>query len=153
MKTWQKYLVQIAVGAVVLGAIVAFGYTGHLSSSQTYDGIMAFIGVVGASGLLILASTVDNQNAIPHLALGLLLVVGVVILGLHSIFDSAQISAFILLILGPSAIATGAASVGAVLTSGVVPPAPVQAPAPAPAPATPAAVPSAVVPGTTQSAL
>ena len=95
------------VGLVLLGALTVFGYTGHLSAADTYTGLLAFIGLVGASGIYVLASNLTNAAAVPHLIVGIAVVGALIALGLHNVFASAQIVAILGLLLTGTAATVG----------------------------------------------
>lgn len=105
--TLLKILPQTLVGLVLLGALTVFGYTGHLSAADTYTGLMAFIGLVGASGLYVLASNLSNISAVPHLIVGCAVIGALVALGLHSVFTSNQIVAILGLVFTGTAATAG----------------------------------------------
>lgn len=138
MTAFLKTLPQTIVGLALLAALTVMGYTGHLSPADTYTAIMGIIGLVGATGLYVLASNWGNMNALPHLICGVGIVVAIVLLGLHNTFNSNQVLAVLGLLL------TGTAgSIGAVAAANNPPPA-----------ATSSAMPLATVPanfGSTQS--
>ena len=106
------------VGLVLLIPVIVFGYTGHLSPADTYAGVMALVGLIGTTGVYILASQWSNENTLPHLIDGVLLIAGVVVLGLHNIFDSAQLLALWTLI----AIGTAGGGGAALVTAAANPP-------------------------------
>ena len=107
--TILKLLPQTLVGLVLLAALTVFGYTGHLSPSDTYSALLGLVGLVGASGLYILASTVfTNTSAVPHLIVGIGIIGAVVALGLHDVFASGQITALLTLIFTGTAAGSGA---------------------------------------------
>ncbi len=121
------------VGLVLLAAVTVFGYTGHLSSSDTYSALFGLIGLVGVSGLYVIASSAfTNTSAIPQLIVGVGIVGALVVLGLHNVFDSAQIQAMLLLIITGAAAGSGGVVVATAARSQQVaaPPAPEPAPSP-----------------------
>ena len=109
MKIFLKTLPQSIVGLVLLAPIVVFGYTGHLSPADTYAGIMAMVVLVGATGIYVLASNWANENTLPHLIVGTGLIAGVIVLGLHGIFNSNQLLALFTLVAIGTASGAGAA--------------------------------------------
>lgn len=100
-------LSQTFVGLVILAALTVFGYTGKLNQADTYTTLMAIIGLVGASGLWILASESDNANAIPHVFLGCAFIGVVIALGVHNVFNSGQIQAIFAVLITGGAVTTG----------------------------------------------
>ena len=116
MNTFKKTLPQTVIGLVLLVPIIIFGYTGHITSSDAYAGIMAMVGLVGSTGVYILASQWANSNTLPHLIVGVGIIGGVVALGLHNVFNSGQLLALWTLIAigtaggGGAAIVTAAAN-------------------------------------------
>ncbi len=135
MTTFLKTLPVTIVGLALLAAITVFGYTGHLNAADTYAAIMSLIGLVGATGIYVLASSWSNANALPHLVVGVGILGAVTALGLHNVFGSSQILALLALVV------TGTAGGGA--------PSAVAALTPSPVPALPPTQPPAA--GTTQS--
>ena len=105
--TFIKTLPQTVVGLVLLAALTVFGYTGHVSASDTYNTLLAFIALVGASGLYVLASTWANSNAMPQLIVGVAIIGALVALGLHDVFTSTQLQGIMMLLLTGAAVGTG----------------------------------------------
>jgi hypothetical protein len=108
MTALMKVIPQTVVGLALLAAIVIFGYTGHNNAGDTYALLLSFVGLVGATGLFILASNFANINALPHFILGLAIVAAVVVLGLHNVFTSAETLGVLGLLLTGTAGAAGA---------------------------------------------
>lgn len=108
MSAFLKTLPQTVIGLVLVAAYTVFGYTGHLNSADTYTALMASIGLVGATGIYILASQFSNMNALPHLIVGVGIVGSVIALGVHGIFNSSQIIAVLGLLFTGTAGSTGA---------------------------------------------
>lgn len=121
LPTWARLLPQIVVGLVVLGVVVFLGYDGHLSPADTYAGILSIVGLVGATGVYVLASQFDNVNAIPHLVVGVALIIAVAILGAHNTFNSGQLLGLLALIITGTAGGAGATLVNSPTTSGTTP--------------------------------
>lgn len=122
MTSFLRTLPQTVVGVSLLTTITIFGYTGTLNASSTYVTFMAFLGLVGATGIWVLASTWSNTNAIPHLIIGVLSMAALVILGLHHTFTSDQLAATFGIMLTGSA----AGGTAAVVTSMSTPTSPSQ---------------------------
>ena len=124
MKAFLKTLPQTIVGLVFLGVITIFGYVGTLSSSSTYQAFLALLTLVGATGIWILASNWENINASPNLIVGLASMIALVILGLHHVFASDQISYTLMLVLMGSAVGVGGPAITTVMQKKQQPPAP-----------------------------
>ena len=108
-------LPQTVIGLALLSALTIFGYTGHVTQNDTYIALMGFIGLVGASGLYVLASNWANINALPQLIVGIAIIAALVVLGLHNVFNSGQLSAVLALLLTGTGVGAG----GVVVTGAV----------------------------------
>lgn len=99
MTTLVKSLPQTVVGLAFLAMITVLGYTGHMTPTDTVTAIWALIGLVGSTGLFVLASQLSNSNAVPHLIVGVAMMAAIVTLGLHDVLHSAQLENFLALLL------------------------------------------------------
>ena len=120
LKTWPTTV----AGLAMLGALTVFGYTGRLSGPDTYNAFLGFLGLVGATGLFILASQFSNANALPHFIVGLATVVAIIVLGLHFVFTNTQILGILFLVFtgtAGSAVAVGVTSQPAAPATPVAP--------------------------------
>lgn len=123
MTAFLKTLPQTLVGAALLASVTILGYTGHLNHTDTVTSLWAFIGLLGGTGLYVLASQFSNVNALPHLIVGLGLMGSIVALGVHNVLNSTEIQNFLALIITGTA-GGGVAAGAAVLAAQQNPPPP-----------------------------
>jgi hypothetical protein len=112
-KSWWAILgasgIQLVLGAAALAIATLFGFTGHLSATDTFSVYLALAGVTGVAGGLVLGSTTPNINIIPHVVFTLFLLAAATVLVIHNVFSSVQILPLFGLVIGSGATGVGSA--------------------------------------------